>query len=143
MPTTWATAGDVLTYAKATVDDAAVLRAQAVIDIESGRLPEDAARIGSRDQYWLKLAVAYQAAWQAGQPDEFERLDVTSTGGSQSTQGTDSWLTLAPHAAQALRRVSWLGSQSLHVRAASEDGNGSLAELYGDDDGGRYSWRPI
>ncbi|MEV4604808.1 hypothetical protein AB0K15_46595 [Amycolatopsis sp. NPDC049253] len=143
MPTTWATAADVLTYAKATVDDADVLRAQAVIDLEVGRLPEDAERIGSRDQYWLKLAVAYQAAWQVSQPDEFERLDVTSTGGSQSTQGTDSWMTLAPHAAQALRRVSWLGSKSLHIRGAGEDAL-PRREVYGDDDAADPgTWRPL
>lgn len=134
MADTWATAADVLTYTGETVDDDAMLRAQAAIDVNSGRLYEDAERIGSRDRYWLKLATAYQAAWQAGQPDEFVRLDVTSTGSGQSSQnGTPSWLLLGPHAAQALRRVSWLGSGSLHVRAPGETSD-RRREVYGDDD---------
>ncbi|MEV8610106.1 hypothetical protein AB0383_19640 [Amycolatopsis sp. NPDC051373] len=142
MPDTWATVADVLTYAKATVDDAAVLRAQATIDAHAGRIFADAERIGARDQYWLKLAVAYQAAWQAGQPDEFERLDVTSTGGSQSTQGTETWLVLAPHAVQALRRVSWLGSGSFHVRPPNEAGD-PQREVYGDDGADPGYWRRL
>ncbi|MGW4129491.1 hypothetical protein [Amycolatopsis japonica] len=143
MVDTWATAGDVLTYAKATVDDAAVTRAQATVDLYAGRIPADAAKIGARDQYWLKLAVAYQAAWQAAQPDLFDRLDITSTGGSQSTEGPDSWMTLAPHAAQALRRVSWLGSGSFHVRAPNETRD-RPREVYGDDDElDPGHWRPI
>ncbi|MFJ1764039.1 hypothetical protein ACIOD2_27240 [Amycolatopsis sp. NPDC088138] len=143
MPDTWATAADVLTYAKSDVDDAEVLRAQAVIDTYTGLIPADADRIGSKDQYWLRLAVAYQAAWQAAQPDQFERQDITSTGGSQSTQGTDTWLTLAPHAAQALRRVSWFGSQSVHVRAPNELA-GLRREIYGDDDQLEPgTWHPI
>ncbi|RSM60579.1 hypothetical protein DMH03_17680 [Amycolatopsis sp. WAC 01376] len=142
MPDTWATVADVLTYAKATVDQDEVLSAQAVINTYAGRLPVDADRIGARDQYWLKLAVAYQAAWQLAQPDQFERQDITSTGGGQSTQGTETWLTLAPHAAQALRRVSWLGSGSLHVRASGETSDGPR-EVYGDDDGDPGTWRTI
>ncbi|MEV6908015.1 hypothetical protein [Amycolatopsis sp. NPDC051071] len=143
MVATWATAGDVLTYAKKTVDDAAVMVAQGTIDLYAGRIPADADRVGARDQYWLKLAVAYQAAWQAGQPDLFERLDITSTGGSQSTDGEESWMTLAPHAAQALRRVSWMGSGSFHVRAPSETGD-RPREVYGDDDQiDPGHWRPI
>ncbi|MFI9454467.1 hypothetical protein [Amycolatopsis sp. NPDC052450] len=142
MPDTWATVADVLTYAKVTVDQDEVLSAQAVIDTYVGRLPVDADRIGARDQYWLKLAIAYQAAWQLAQPDQFERQDITSTGGGQSTQGTETWLTLAPHAAQALRRVSWLGSGSLHVRAPGETSDGPR-EVYGDDDGDPGTWRTI
>jgi hypothetical protein len=143
MPTTWATAADVLTYAAVSVDAAAVLRAQATIDMYAVRLPEDADRIGSRDQYWLKLAVAYQAAWQASQPDIFDRLDVTATGGKQAAQqGTPTWMTLAPHASQALRCVSWMGSGSFHVRAPSETG-GIPREVYGDDGPDPGHWQPI
>lgn len=142
MPDTWATVADVLTYAKATVDEGELLSAQAVIDTYAGRLPMDADRVGARDQYWLKLAVAYQAAWQPAQPDQFERQDITSTGGGQSTQGTATWLTLAPHAAQALRRVSWLGSGSLHVRAPSEAVD-RRRDVYGDDGDDPGTWRRI
>jgi hypothetical protein len=111
----------VLTYAKKVVDDDDVLRAQATIDLRAGRLPADVAGIGTRDQYWLKLAVAYQAAWLVDQPDAFDRIEVTEAGGSTNkTIFTDSSLELAPFAKSALRRVSWLKSRSLHVRAGDE-----------------------
>ncbi|WP_336158188.1 hypothetical protein [Amycolatopsis sp. VC5-11] len=139
---TWANAGDVFTYAKATVDDDAVLRAQATIDLHAGRIFADADRIGGRDRYWLKLAVAYQAAWQSSQPDLFERQDITTTGGSNSTQGTPTWMVLAPHAAQALRRVSWIGSGSFHVRAPNEPTD-QRREVYGDDGGDPGVWSPV
>ncbi len=142
MPDTWATVADVKTYAKATVDEDELLSAQAVIDTYAGRLPMDADRVGARDKYWLKLAVAYQAAWQPAQPDQFERQDITSTGGGQSTQGTETWLTLAPHAAQALRRVSWIGSGSLHVRAPAEAVD-RRRDVYGDDGDDPGTWRRI
>ncbi|MFB9924870.1 hypothetical protein ACFORO_25880 [Amycolatopsis halotolerans] len=142
MVDSWATVGDVFTYAKATVDDDAVLRAQATIDLHAGRVYADAAKVGARDKYWLKLAVAYQAAWQPSQPDLFERQEITKTGGSNSTQGTDTWLTLAPHAAQALRMVSWLGSGSFHVRAPGEPVS-LRREVYGDDGGDPGTWRSL
>jgi hypothetical protein len=79
------------------------------------------AAIGTRDQHWLKLAVAYQTAWLESQPDAFERIEVTEAGGATNrTMLTDSSLQLAPFAKDALRRVSWLKSRSLHVRAGDE-----------------------
>lgn len=139
MPTTWATAADVLTYTTTTVDDDAVTRAQATIDIHAGRLPEDAERIGTRDQYWLKLAVCYQAAWLAAQPDAFERLEVTEAGGATNrTMFTELALVLAPNAKWALKRVSWLRSRSLHVRTPWET-NGITRYITGEDgDYGRW-----
>lgn len=142
MPDTWATTTDVATYTRATVDTATLAVAQATIDIRAGRLPVDADRIGARDQYWLKLAVCYQAAWVNSQPDAFDRLDLTSSGGAQSTSYAPSAMTLAPFAKDALRRVSWLQSQSLHVRAPYEDSDPRRA-VYGDDYQDPGVWRPI
>lgn len=123
MVDSWATAGDVLTYANATVDDATVLRAQATIDVHSARIYADKDMTSDRDQYWLKLAVAYQAAWLPAQPDAFQRLEVTEAGGATNrTMFTEQALVLSPNARWALKRVSWLKSRSLHVRAADEYG---------------------
>lgn len=123
MPDTWATAADVFTYAKTTVDDDTVLRAQATIDVHSARIYADKAMISDRDQYWLKLAVAYQAAWLPAQPDAFQRVEVTEAGGATNrSMFTETAMVLAPDAKWALKRVSWLKSRSLHVRAADEYG---------------------
>jgi len=140
MVDTWATVADVLNYTGKTVDGTAVTMAQANIDLVAGRLPADAERIGARDQHWLKLAVAYQAAWLPAQPDAFERLDVTSTGQS-SASGDDEWLVLAPFAKWALKRVSWLKSQSLRVKTAYEDSD--VAQVVYGDDGDPGTWTPI
>lgn len=116
----WCTAADVVTYAKTEVDDDDVLRAQATIDIHAGRIFADADRIGARDRYWLKLATAWQAAWLADQPDAFSRLNVESTGSNNGVQFADAGLELGPFAYTALKRVSWLKSRSLRVRAPGE-----------------------
>lgn len=130
-PTAWATVADVLTYTKAVVEDSDVVAAQATIDMRVGRLPADVAKIGTRDQYWLKLAVAYQTAWLVDQPDAFDRIEVTETGGtSNKTSFTDSSLQLAPYAKDALKRVSWLKSRSLHVRAADEGSYSTYNDNY-------------
>jgi hypothetical protein len=140
MVDTWATGADVLKYTGKTVDDDKVVMAQANIDMVAERLPADAERIGARDQYWLKLAVAYQARWLASQPDAFDRLDLTTTGQS-SASGEDGWLVIAPFAKWALKRVSWLKSRSLRVRAPGEAADNRRV-VYGDDnDPG--TWTPI
>lgn len=140
MVETWATVDDVLKYARGTVDEADLIAAQANIDMVAERLPADAERIGARDQYWLKLAVSYQAKWLAAQPDAFDRLDLTTTGQS-SASGDDTWLVLAPYAKWALRNVSWLRSRSLRVRASGEFADNRRV-VYGDDNDPGV-WTPI
>ena len=136
MAETWATAVDVLTYTKIEVTDNDIAVAQAQIDVRTSRVYADKDMISARDQYWLKLAVAYQAAWLVAQPDAFQRLDVTEAGGAANrTMFTETAIVLAPDARWALKRVSWLKSRSLHVRAADEYG------AFGRDDNnlfGRY-----
>ncbi len=119
----WAQADDVLTFTGETVTDAQVLRAQAIIDMFTARTYDAAPRIGTRDLYWLKLAVAYQAAWMLSQPDLYSRLDfATISAGSRPVELKEDTLRIAPFAAKALRRVSWLRSRSLHVRTPFTDG---------------------
>lgn len=146
MVDTWATAADVVTYTTCTEDevtDADVTRAQATIDLVAGRLPADAARIGNRDQYWLKLALAYQTAWMLANPDMFERMDVTSTATGRSGGVLNPHaLRLAPLALDALKRVSWLRSRSLRVRAPYESTD-PRREIYGDDYTDPGTWVPL
>jgi hypothetical protein len=119
----WAQADDVLTYTGETVTDAQVMRAQAIIDMFAARTYDALPRIGSRDLHWLKLAGAYQAAWMLSQPDMFSRLDfATISSGSRPVELKGATLWLAPLAARALKRVSWLRSRSLHVRTPFTDG---------------------
>lgn len=122
IPTTWATVADVKTMTGIDVTEAEVAQAQFCIDLVAGRLVEDRDRIGTRDQYWLKCAVAAQAPWIQSNPDVFERilLDTDGTGASSTKFGPDG-LTYAPYTQKALRQVSWLRSRSLHVRQPGEN----------------------
>jgi hypothetical protein len=119
----WAQAADVAALTGTTVTDAQVTQAQAIIDMFSARTYDALPRIGARDVYWLKLAVVYQARWMLDQPDMFSRLDfATITMGSRPVQLKDDSLRLAPLAAKALKRCSWLRSRSLHIRSPFTDG---------------------
>lgn len=119
----WAQADDVLTYTGEAVTDAQVMRAQAIIDMFTARTYDALPRIGTRDLYWLKLATAYQAAWMLSQPDMYSRLDfATISAGSRPVELKEDTLRIAPLAAKALKRVSWLRSRSLHVRSPFTDG---------------------
>lgn len=127
---TWCTPQDVLTFTGTAVSDQVVAQAGAMIDVASAR-PYDifvtnvpagqVCKIGAADLYWLKLACAYEAAWLAAQPDTYSRTDVKQIGrGTGSLMLADSALVLGPHAKQALRRVSFLKSRSLHVPGPME-----------------------
>lgn len=132
----WATAQDVLGLTKVTVEDDDLIQAQATIDLHAARIYADRDRIGARDRHWLKLACAYQAAWLAGQPDAFERIEVESTGSTNGVKMTPKALTLGPFARRALKRVSWLRSRSLRVRAP-----GDISDRDVEYTGGE--WRPL
>jgi hypothetical protein len=119
----WAQAADVTAVTGATVTDAQVMQAQAIVDMFSARTYEAKTRIGSRDLYWLKLTVAYQAVWMQSQPDMFSRLDFASiSAGGRPVQLKDDSLRIAPLASKALRRCSWMRSRSYHVRSPFTDG---------------------
>lgn len=139
----WATAQTVLDTTGVTVTDAQLAQAQDDIEIASGRMYADTGRLRTRDLYWLGRAVARQAAWAAGQFGLETRLDATQIQQDQvSTMLTGDGLVLAPMAARALKRVSWMRSRTIHVRAPIEGfglGGDFLAE--GNDD--LEHWTPL
>jgi hypothetical protein len=127
--TTWATTADVLSLTGKAVTDAQLEQANAVIELRTSRIYTIAlTTTGSRDVEWLRRACAYQVAWQLSQPDLYGRLDVSQVGQEgRAIALKDHALVLAPLARQALLRVSWLKSRSLHVRSAFEDGLGPVS----------------
>lgn len=71
--------------------------------------------ISDRDRHYLKLMLAYQAAFMRDNPDLFSRADVTSAsqdGESAAFRNVDSHL-LAPLARKAMRRLSWRSIRAL------------------------------
>ncbi len=147
----WSSVTRVSDLTGATVTEAELTRAEAVIGISCGRDPDitPLASLSVRDQSWLGKAVAYQAAWMRGQPDMFTRSSVTTySDNGQSLAFGPSGQELAPLARRALRRLSWKGSLSVAVRGQLE--RAELAAPVGGgvrdyDDGGcaEDDWRPL
>jgi hypothetical protein len=134
----WASADDVNTLLGVTVDDATRNIAANVIGLKCG-LIEDVERtdMSDRDAYWLKLAVCYQAAWLAAQPDFLERSTVTnaSQDGQSASFGPDA-LELAPLARVALKRLSWRGNRVVGGNARAFRPNALISDEHG-------GWRPL
>jgi len=141
----WATADDVFSLTGATVTDDTLTKAQGVIDMFSGCPYTTSSRVNSRDRHWLKLAMSYQAAWIPRQPDLFGRMDFSglTQDGNTITLRENAAL-LAPMARQALKKVSWLKSRSLHVRSAFVDGATPLsANPSAEANDAFHNWTPM
>jgi hypothetical protein len=118
-------------------------QAQASIEMFCNRVFADTPRIRPRDVHWLGQAVAYQAAWEAGQYDLNTRLDANQVQQDGIVANlNDRAMMLGPRAKQALQRVSWMRSRTLHVRSPFEAGRGGgsvLAEASDD----QQTWSPM
>lgn len=141
--TTWATAADVLALTGAQgVTDEEVTQANAIVELFTSRLYIEAvARTGSRDVEWMRRAVAYQVPWMRAQPDLYERLDLSTMDGLGVKEMA---LVLAPLTKQALNKVSWRRSRSLHVRSPFVDGPGAVSGNALSEGNDRYEpWSPM
>jgi hypothetical protein len=142
MAAAWANASDVINATGVTVTEQQLAQAQDDIEIATGRIYPDTPRLRTRDLYWLGKAVARQAAWIAGQFGLETRLDasqIQQDGVSTTLQGDG--LVLAPMAARAIRRVSWMRSRSIHVRAPIE-GVGPVGNFLAEGNDELESWTP-
>jgi hypothetical protein len=138
----WATAQQVLDTTGVSVTDAQLGQAQAAIQVFTNRIYADTERIRTRDLHWLGQAVAYQAAWIAGQFGLETRLDATQIQQDQvSTTLQGDGLVLAPMAARALKRVSWMRSRTVHIRSAVE-GAGPVGNVLSDSADDSLAWAP-
>jgi hypothetical protein len=143
MTAAWASAQDVIDATGVSVTDQQLVQAQKAVEVFSNRIYTDADRMRTRDLYWLGQAVAYQAAWLAGQFGLETRLDATQIqqdGVSTTLQGDG--LTLAPMAARCLRRVSWMRSRTVHIRSAVEGAGPILGDALADGMDDSLVWAP-
>lgn len=102
--------------------------------------------ITRRDLYWLRQAVAFQAAWLADTPDYLERNDVDSASqDGQSAAFKPDALVVAPLVKRALKRLSWRGTRSIRPVPVDERGRIRVPEHYvpleAHDD--VQTWRPL
>ncbi|MFC8447668.1 hypothetical protein [Kitasatospora sp. NPDC057223] len=124
MVNAWTDTATTLAITGVEVTDQQLLQAQADIEILTGRMWSDTARIRTRDLYWLGRAVAFQAVWAQGQPGLETRMDLTSsTQDGVSANLTGDAVVLAPRAARAINRLSWRRSRTVHVRSPFIDGS--------------------
>lgn len=116
VPTT-VTPETVLNVTGATVTAAQIGQATAIVELCMAVDLGNLANLRSTNRRWAVRAVCYQTAWMLGQPDLFERVDVTSMsqdGLTLATRDADSLL-VAPLARKALKRVSWNRSRTVLV----------------------------
>lgn len=139
----WASAQDVIDATGVQVTDQQLTQAQLTVEVASGRIHDDSSRLRTRDLYWLGRAVSFQAAWIAGQFGLETRLDATQIqhDGITTTLKEDG-LTLAPMTTKALRRVSWMRSRTIHVRAPIE-GFGLIGNILSEGNDELEPWQPM
>lgn len=116
-PAPWASVPEVEEITGTTVTDAQLARAQTMIELRVGRTAAVTSSLRTSALRWLKLAVAYQAAWMSAQPDLFTRTEVEQVGQDGVNvrfRDRDAQL-LAPLARRALKRLGWKGTRSVHV----------------------------
>ncbi|MFD4596725.1 hypothetical protein ACFWPQ_01705 [Streptomyces sp. NPDC058464] len=139
----WATLQQVTDITGVSVTGQQLAQAQAAIEVFSNRIYPDQDRMRTRDLYWLGRAVAYQAAWLAGQFGLETRLDATQIQQDQvSTTLQGDGLVLAPMAARALKRVSWMRSRTVHIRSAVEGAGPMVGDALSDGSDERMVWTP-
>jgi hypothetical protein len=143
MAAAWASAQDTIDATGVNVTEPQLTQAQVTIEVACGRIFADTERLRERDLYWLGRAVAFQAAWIAGQFGLETRLDATQIqhDGITTTLAQDG-LTLAPMATKALRRVSWMRSRTIHVRAPIE-GFGLVGNVLHEGNDDYEPWEPL
>lgn len=143
MVNAWCTVQDVADATGVTVTAQQLAQAQSDIEIFSNRIYADKDRMRTRDLHWLGQAVARQAAWIAGQFGLETRLDATQIQQDQvSTSLTGDGLVLAPMAARALRRVSWMRSRTVHIRSAVEGAGPIVGDALSDGSDEHMVWAP-
>ncbi|WP_199546595.1 hypothetical protein [Streptomyces sp. N35] len=140
----WATAQQVIDITGVTVTDVQLTQAQSSIETFSNRIYDDTPKIRPRDLYWLRKAVAYQAAWEVGQYDLNTRLDANQVQQDGVVANLDARaMILGPRAKQALQRCSWMRSRTIHVRSAFEDGQRGYGSVLNEASDEQHHWTPM
>ncbi len=129
-----------------TVSAELVNQAQSIIELATNRtVPVSGAAWSTRDAGWFGRAIAYQAAWMAGQPDLFSRQDVASLSQDGVTvtyanqaYATTTGITLAPLAAKCIGRLSWRSTRSTSTKTGLWT---SECAVWDNDD--VTGWRPL
>lgn len=136
----WATIEDVLniTGVDITLTPEKLNAANSIVQLHTGVL--DTATVHTRDAEWLRQAVAWQAAWAAGQADLQQRSSATSVSqdGLSATLKDEAAVILAPAARRAIKNLSWMGSRSV-LMSRRATGHRKTTDVDPPD----HAWSPI
>lgn len=132
----WATEAEAFTYTGITVTSAEIEQAQAIVELfcDTTEDASDQGFISTKNLRFLKMAVAYQAAWITEHPDLFTHVDVSTMlqDGLQFTRGHENAMLLSPFARRAINRLSWKRNRSIKVkRSKRQTTRGLRRVLYG------------
>ena len=112
---TWATVADVQAITGVAVSQQTLMMAQFIVETSVNRTFGGSGGMRTRDLNWLRMGVAWEAAWLPSQPGLLQQLGVkgiSQDGVSVQYNGeSDQWL--APLAKRALKNCSWMGMRSL------------------------------
>jgi hypothetical protein len=139
----WATITDITDVTGKTVDELTRNLAASAIELHTGAI-ESVPRVdmSRRDAYWLRQAVCFQAAWLAPTPDYLERNDIkTASQDGASASGGPDWMTLAPLARKALKRLSWRGTRT--VLTGRPSGLLGTTDALAEGQDARQAWQPL
>lgn len=129
----WATVAETLTYTGITVTEAEVEQAQAIVELfcDTSEEASDAGLISSKNLRFLKMAVAYQAAWITEHPDLFTHVDVSTMlqDGLQFVAGHENAFLLAPFARRSINRLSWKRNRSIRARRSRRQTNAGIRRI--------------
>lgn len=110
----FATTNEVADLTGCLVDDLAVRRAQAIVEVASGKPESMVSR--DDDKHWLMYATAWQAAYMADS-DVFQQANVERvTQDESSVVIGDRLYALSPLVVEALKRLSWHNSKSIKTK---------------------------
>lgn len=114
----WASIEETLRYTGITVTEEELEQAQIMIELFTEVTEDSSPNIGPKNSRYLKMAVAYQAAWITQHPDLFTHVDVGNMiqDGLQFNPANANAFLLAPMASRAIRRLSWKRTRTLRVR---------------------------
>lgn len=118
----WATISDVTNITGVTPDATTLAMSQSIVElhVEVSQDADDAT--STRDLYWLKQAVCWQAAWLTDQPGYTARSEVTTVdqdGGHWDYKSSAS-VTLSPLAIRAIKNLSWMRSRTVQMSLPRE-----------------------
>lgn len=122
----WATVADVATFTGTDATEPQIEQAQFIIELFADTTEDasDADLISSKNLRLLRMAVSYQTAWMALNPDLFTHQDAQSVQQDSVvfTPAHANAALLAPLAKRCLDRLSWRRIRSLRVGPMSSGG---------------------